>query len=385
MSWKVSKLGDILTITSGGTPSRQKNEYYDNGQVPWVKTGDLKKKYIDGEVEKITELALKDSSAKLFPPQTVLFALYGATIGACSILRIEAATNQACAAFLPNEKIVPEFLFYYLQTRKQDLIRQGQGGAQPNISGAILKRYPIPLPPLETQKRIVELLDRAQGLIDKRKEQIALMDDLIQSLFYEMFGDPVTNPKGWEVKKLCSLGSLKRGKSKHRPRNAPELLGGIYPLVQTGDIANAGLYLKTYSQTYSELGLAQSKLWNRGTLCVTIAANIAKTAILDFDACFPDSVVAFLPSKDVDNMYVQLWFGFLQKIIEANAPESAQKNINLQILSDLDIPVPPIDLQTQFAERVQKIEAQKEAMNASLKELEENFQSIMQRAFKGEL
>lgn len=93
------------------------------------------------------------------------------------------------------------------------------------------------------------------------------------------------------------MGELAREKSKNRPRNAPELLNGPYPLIQTGDIANAGIYLKEYTQTYSELGLKQSKMWKKGTLCITIAANIAKTSILTFDACFPDSVVAFIPSE----------------------------------------------------------------------------------------
>lgn len=259
------------------------------------------------------------------------------------------------------------------------------GAKMPRVNMKEFWKYKIPLPPLKDQKRIVDLLDRAQALIDKRKEQIGLMDQLIQSLFYDMFGDPVTNPKGWTTEKLGKLGKLQRGKSKHRPRNDPALLGGPYPLVQTGEVANAGLYLTEYTQTYSELGLAQSKIWREGTLCITIAANIAKTSILTFDACFPDSIVAFLPDKNVDQMYIQLWFSFLQKIIEATAPESAQKNINLKILNELEVPVPPIDLQNQFAQRVQQIEANKKNMINSLKELEDNFNSISQRAFKGEL
>lgn len=171
-----------------------------------------------------------------------------------------------------------------------------------------------------------------------------------------MFGDPVTNSKGWEKVSLNELGELSRGKSKHRPRNAPELLGGPYPLVQTGDIANAGIYLKEYTQTYSEFGLKQSKMWNKGTLCITIAANIAKTSILTFDACFPDSVVAFIPNEKTNNMFIQFWMSFLQKILEDSAPESAQKNINLKILSEQKVIVPPIELQNQFADFVEQVD-----------------------------
>lgn len=127
---------------------------------------------------------------------------------------------------------------------------------------------------------------------------------MILSQFIEMFGDPVINSKGWEKKKLNELGELSRGKSKHRPRNAPELLGGQYPLVQTGDIASVSIYLKVYTQTYSELGLKKSKMWDKGTLCITIAANIAKTSILTFDAYFPDSVVAFIPNDKTNSMFI---------------------------------------------------------------------------------
>jgi type I restriction enzyme S subunit len=297
------------------------------------------------------------------------------------------ATTELVPLHPDKTRLISKYLLYLLRSdRFVEWASMTVAGAKmPRLNMKEFWKYKIPLPPLETQKQIVELLDRAQALIDKRKEQIGLMDQLIQSLFYDMFGDPVTNPMGREVKNLGKLGDLKRGKSKHRPRNDPALLGGKYPLVQTGDIAKAGLFLSKYTQTYSDLGLAQSKLWKKGTLCITIAANIAKTSILTFDACFPDSVVAFLPTGKVDKMYIQLWFGFLQKIIEASAPESAQKNINLKILNELDVPVPSISLQHTFAQRVQKIEAQKASMTTSLKQLENNFNSLMQRAFKGEL
>ncbi len=200
-----------------------------------------------------------------------------------------------------------------------------------------------------------------------------------------MFGDPVRNPMRWKVVNFSDVGKLDRGKSKHRPRNAPELLGGIHPLIQTGNLANCGVYLKEYTSTYSDIGLAQSKKWPSGTLCITIAANIAKTGILTFDACFPDSVVGFIPNQKTNNLYTLFWLSFLQKILEETAPESAQKNINLGILRALDFPLPPIELQNQFAERVQAIEAQKAQAQASLAQAEDLFNSLLQRAFKGEL
>ncbi|WMT20360.1 restriction endonuclease subunit S [Parageobacillus toebii] len=288
---------------------------------------------------------------------------------------------------LDNSVLDIRYFMYFLKSNyfKKQLSRLITGSAQLNFGPSHLKKIKVILPDIYTQKRIVSILDKAQELIDKRKAQIEALDQLTQSVFLEMFGDPVKNNKNWVMQKLSETGELKRGISKHRPRNAPELLNGPYPLIQTGDIANSGIFIKKYNQTYSELGLKQSKMWPKGTLCITIAANIAQTGILTFDACFPDSVVAYIPKNYMSNIYVHFWFTFLQRIIEANAPESAQKNINLKILSELEIPVPPVELQNKFAEIVQKIESQKDLLQKSLEELENNFNSLMQRAFKGEL
>ena len=282
-----------------------------------------------------------------------------------------------------KENLDIKYLYYYLN--HNDLNKYITGTTRGKLTQSALNSIEILLPDKRLQSRIVTILDKAQELIDKRKEQIEALDELVKSKFIEMFGDPVTNSKGWKKEKLNELGELARGKSKHRPRNAPELLGGPYPLVQTGDIENAGIYLKEYTQTYSELGLKQSKMWNKGTLCITIAANIAKTSILTFDACFPDSVVAFIPNEKTNNMFIQFWMSFLQKILEDSAPESAQKNINLKILSEQNVIVPPIELQNKFADFVEQIDKLKFEMESSLKELEDNFNALMQRAFKGEL
>ncbi len=382
---KKVKLGNLYKITSGGTPNRRKSEFYDGGDIPWIKTGDLKQQNLVESSEYITKLGVEKSSAKNFPKNTVLIAMYGATIGACSILRIDATTNQACAAFTPIKEVLPEYLYYFFKVNRSMIINLGVGGAQPNISISILKEIEILLPEIAIQENIVKILDKAQSLIDKRKEQIEACDELVKSLFYEMFGDPVKNDKGWKISRLDELGRLERGKSKHRPRNAPELLNGPYPLIQTGDVSNAGLYITNYTTTYSEVGLKQSKMWPSGTLCITIAANIAKTAILTFDACFPDSVVGFTENESSNKMFIQIWMTFLQQMLEETAPESAQKNINLKILNELSVITPPLPLQNKFAAQVEKIEQQKNLLEQSLKELENNFNSLMQRAFKGEL
>ena len=185
------KLGDIFTISSGGTPDKGENSYYENGNIAWIKTGDLKGKYISKDVDFITEKGLQNSSAKLFPINTVLVAMYGATIGACSILPFEASTNQACAAFLPISNVLPEYLYYFLCSQKAKFIKDGVGGAQPNISAGYLKKVSFEIKSLSEQQQIIDLLSKVEKLINNRNKQLAKLDELVKARFVEMFGDPI--------------------------------------------------------------------------------------------------------------------------------------------------------------------------------------------------
>ena len=237
------------------------------------------------------------------------------------------------------------------------------------------------LPSIDNQVSIVKQLDLVSDIISHYTMQINYLDNLIKARFVEMFGNPFENPYELPEATLPDLGEFGRGVSKHRPRNDPKLLGGDYPLIQTGYVANADLYISSYNATYSDLGLEQSKMWDKGTLCITIAANIAKTAILEFDACFPDSVVGFVANDKTSNIFIHYWFSFFQGILESQAPESAQKNINLKILSELKVIVPPIELQNEFVFFVKQIDKSKLAVQKSLEKTQQLFDSLMQEYF----
>jgi len=277
------------------------------------------------------------------------------------------------------------YLFHFMSKYVETLRKGSIGGVIKYIKLGHLTEAKIPLPPLEEQKRIAAILDKADAIRKKRKQAIELTEQFLRSAFLDMFGDPITNPKGWTISKLETLGTLDRGKSKHRPRNDPKLLGGQYPLIQTGDVAASKGAIKEYTSTYSEMGLKQSRLWPAGTLCITIAANIAKTGILTFDACFPDSVVGFTSNERTTTEFIQFWISFYQHILEETAPESAQKNINLKILREIKIPTPPIELQNEFTaivEKTRKLMSRFETIEQSGHNL---FYTLTQRAFQGEL
>ena len=197
-------------------------------------------------------------------------------------------------------------------------------------------------------------------------------------------------PAGWVWATLSQVGWLDRGRSKHRPRNAPHLYGGPYPFVQTGDIRHADTFLSDVEATYSEAGLAQSRLWPVGTMCITIAANIGKTAILSMEACFPDSVVGFLSgSDDVSIRYVEYFMRSVQQKLEDEAPATAQKNINLEILEKVVIPIPPTPEQHQLVKLLDDsmgtARESDQAIDLSLKQSTAQRQNILRAAFAGEL
>ena len=278
-----------------------------------------------------------------------------------------------------SEKLNPKYLYYFCE--KFDFEKLNTTVTIPSLTKSNLLNVEIPLPYLEKQKQIVELLDKVTSLISLRKQQLAKLDELVKARFVEMFGDPVKNTMDWEIKPLSELGELNRGVSKARPRNSPELLGGPYPLIQTGEVANAKTYITSFNSTYSEKGLAQSKMWPKGTLCITIAANIAQTSILTFDACFPDSVVGFISRNMTNELFIHYWFSFFQKILDEQAPQVAQKNINLKILSELNVIVPPLSLQNRFAAFVEYVDQQKQTVQQSLEKLELMKKALMQEYF----
>ena len=196
-------------------------------------------------------------------------------------------------------------------------------------------------------------------------------------------------PSGWIWGKLSDLGELARGKSKHRPRNDKKLFGGKYPFIQTGEVRAANRIIKKYEQTYSEFGLEQSKLWQKGTLCITIAANIAETAFLGFDACFPDSIVGFSASKAVLPEYIELFIKSVRTKIESYAPATAQKNINLNTLENLIVPYCSLTEQTQIVaileSKLTACDQLAAELAKQLKQAELLKQAVLKAAFSGSL
>lgn len=375
IGWKIKLVKDLFEIKKGKKVNLI--DEHDESSIPYIVIENLRGNPISNYTS--------DKNGVLCNPNDLLIVWDGVNCGTVGTGLAGFVGSTIARLRLKNNNLNKDYIAVFLKSKFNILNSNTTGSAIPHLNKDIFLNLEVPIPSIKTQNEIVEIIDKAEKLKKWRSEADELTDKYLRSLFLDMFGNPIKNPNSWKILKLNEVGTLQRGKSKHRPRNAPELLGGEYPLIQTGDVANCKGYIKKYNQTYSKLGFKQSKMWPIGTLCITIAANIAKTGILTFEACFPDSIVGFSPNSKVRTEYVQYWLSFLQKILEKSAPESAQKNINLRILSDLDIPVPPIDLQNKFVEEVYKIERIKENQEQSKYQISNLLNALAQKAFKGEL
>ena len=392
MSRQLKSISEVVWFQEG--PGVRKNQYTNNG-VKLLNVANLTDSKIDlststryiscNEAYGKYKHFLVDDGDLIIASSGIKVEYFDKKMGFVTKEQLPLCMNTSTIRFkaINNQQLNIRYFMYYLKSRqfKSQLAKQITGSAQLNFGPSHLKKMHINLVDLDLQNNIVSILDKLEYTIECKKQQLFKYEELVKSRFIEMFGDPVSNSKNIMQLTLPELGKFGRGVSKHRPRNAIELLGGEYPLIQTGDVAKADLYITEYSETYSELGLKQSKMWNSGTLCITIAANIAKTAILNFDACFPDSVVGFNANSLTNNIYIHYWFSFFQKILEKQAPESAQKNINLKVLSELKVIVPPIELQNKFIECIKSIDKSKLAIEKSIEKLEILKKSLMQEYF----
>lgn len=306
-----------------------------------------------------------------------------------------------------------KFLCYYLNSF--NFKGYVSGTTRLKLTQASMKQIMVPVPPLEDQHRIVtriealfSQLDSGVETLKKTKEQLkvyrqAVLKEAFEGAFtqhlpiednLEWYEGDIINlppiPKKWRYIYLSKLGELARGKSKHRPRNDAKLFeNGKYPFLQTGDIKSANKYVTVYEKMYGDFGLNQSKLWKKGTLCITIAANIAETAFLGLDACFPDSIVGFTANETVLMEYVRYFIEASKIRLWAFAPATAQKNINLKTLEKLVIPYCCINEQKKVVEEIESrlsvCDSIEKTIDTALQEAEALRQSILKQAFEGGL
>lgn len=408
MKYECFKLSDVCEIIAGQSPE---SKYYN--------TEGIGLPFFQGKAdfgELYPNIRMYCSNPlKVAEKDDVLISVR-APVGTTNLSPCKVCIGRGLTAIRPLKQVKTKFLFYFLRYYEKLLEKQGTGTTFKAITQSVVKNIELPVPSIYEQERIVSKIEELFSELDKgvetlqtTKKQLAVYR---QAVLKEAFEGKFTLhypinidlkwasheettslpdiPLEWQYIALSELGELGRGKSKHRPRNDSKLFeNGKYPFVQTGDVKAAKKYITEYLKTYGEFGLQQSKLWSKGTLCITIAANIAETAFLGIDACFPDSIVGFTSYKNIIPEFIKYFIESQKLRLWAFAPATAQKNINLDILENLIVPYCSLKEQKEV---ISEIEARmticdniEQTVDTTLQQAKAMRQSILKKAFEGEL
>jgi type I restriction enzyme, S subunit len=395
--WQVKKLGEVCQTTSGGTPSRGNSNFY-KGNIPWVKSGELDKGLILDTEEKISEDAIKNSSAKVFPKGTLLIALYGATIGKLAFLGVDAATNQAVCGIFKSEKIDSNFLFNFLFYKKPSLVKQGIGGAQPNISQGILKNLEIPIPPLPEQQAIVAKIEELLSDLENGKQQLLTAQQQLkvyrQSLLKAAFEGRLTNCKGvWRNVKLGDVANAIDPQPSHR--TPPIELNGI-PFVSIKDFDSKAdkIDLKNARKVSSDVlkeHLNRYVLEN-GDFVIGKIGTIGKPVriVLPQNYTLSANIVLIQPRK-VNSTYLYYFFqsNLIEKEFTSGMNATTQAAFGIQKVRELKIKLPSEEEQhlivSELESKLTVCDKIEETITQSLQQAETLRQSILKKAFEGKL
>ncbi|KRA35029.1 hypothetical protein ASD68_00755 [Rhodanobacter sp. Root627] len=348
------KIGDVCATSSGGTPLSGKAAYYEGGTIPWLRSGEVAQGPVFRSELFITEEALKNSSAKLFPVDTVLVAMYGATAGEVGILRFACTTNQAICGILPGERLVPEFLYLLLKANKPALIRLAGGGAQPNISQKIIREFQVPLPPLDVQQEIVaeiegyqKVIDGARAVLDNYRPHIPIHSDWPTA----------------DLKDVCEVIS----DGDHQP--PPKSRDGVpFVTISNIDDRNQIDFSKTFfvSREYYE-GLKSTRRPQRGDILYTVTGSYGIPVLVESDRefCFQRHIGLIRPDAAIVStryLYTLLLSPFMKVQADEAATGVAQKTVALNSLRGFKVPLPSRTTQEAVAA---EIEAEQALVNAN--------------------
>jgi restriction endonuclease S subunit len=383
--WSLALLEDVLDYIQPTAFIVSSTEYNDKYQIPVLTAG---KSFLLGYTNE-TNGVFRNLPAIIFDDFTTAIKWVNFPFK---------VKSSAMKILVPTHSEVNlKYAYYYMETLRINT------DTHKRYWISIGSKIQLPFAPVTEQHRIVAKIEELFSSLDKGIESLKTAQEQLkvyrQAVLKWAFEGKLNNkdiaegqlPAGWTVKALSEVSDIKRGKSKHRPRDAKELYGGQYPFIQTGDVraANGGI-IRKYTQMYSDLGLKQSKLWPKDTLCLTIAANIGETAFLGFDACFPDSVVGVMAKSNTDIRFINFFIQSFKQQLNSKASATAQKNINVDFLEKVRIPVPSTlseqhTIVSEIESRLSVCDKIEESIDYSLQEAEALRQSILKKAFEGKL
>ena len=380
--WEIKKLGEVCEIQGGSTPKRTESSFWDNGTYPWFTIEDIREQghIIMDTKQKITKVAW--DKMRIFPKDTILLCCT-ASLGEYAITQIPLSSNQQFNGLMIKDRnyLSPMYLMHYCSTLKNTLLSLSGKATIDFVSAEKVRQIPISIPPLAVQEKIVAELDCLSGVIEKKKQQLKELDALAQSIFYTMFGDPITNEKGWDVKRLGDIGKVITGNTPST-KDEENYSSKDYCFVKPSDIGKD--YVTNIEKTefyISEKAFFQSRKLCIGSVLTTCIGIIGKVGVLKVDATCNQQINAILPNDNYISEYIAWAIYLIKGVIEdiANAP--VVPIINKGEFSNIMIPIPPIELQQEFASKIEAIEKQKALIKQSITETEELFNSRMDYYF----
>lgn len=396
--WRWAKLGDVCHTTSGGTPSRSVPSYYE-GDIPWVKSGELNDASIDDTQEKITIKALEESSAKAFPSGTLLIALYGATVGKLGVLEVDAATNQAVCAIFTGDDVERDYLFFYLLGHREVLLQDSFGGAQPNISQKIVRSIELPLPPLDEQKRIAAILEDKMATIDQARAaaegQLEAAQALPAAYLRAVFDS--AEAQEWPKRRLGDLALLgpDNGVFKRRSEfgsgvpivNVSDLYRSLaVNLAQTERVQVSDQELERFAIAPGDLFFCRSSLKREGIGWCCYVREVAEPAV------FECHVMRVRPDQErLDPEYLAHYWRHpsVRAEVIGKSRISTMTTMNQKDLADVRVPVPPLVRQKALAAEWTAISGDLEGARSAVRTQIETIDALptvyLRKAFNGEL
>ena len=380
--WEIKTLGEVCEIQGGSTPKRTESSFWDNGTYPWFTIEDIREQghIILDTKQKITKVAW--DKMRIFPKDTILLCCT-ASLGEYAITQIPLSSNQQFNGLMIKDRnyLSPMYLMHYCSTLKNTLLSLSGKATIDFVSAEKVRQIPIPIPPLPEQEKIVAELDCLSGVIEKKKQQLKELDALAESIFYTMFGDPITNEKGWDVKRLGDIGKVITGNTPST-KDEENYSSKDYCFVKPSDIGKD--YVTNIEKTefyISEKAFFQSRKLCIGSVLTTCIGIIGKVGVLKVDATCNQQINAILPNDNYISEYISWAIYLIKGVIEdiANAP--VVPIINKGEFSNIMIPIPPIELQQEFASKIEAIEKQKALIKQSITETEELFNSRMDYYF----
>lgn len=388
MSWPLVKLKDVCTIVGGATPKRNVPKYWAK-DVPWVTPKDISKigtPTLADAPEYISDEGFKSCSAQMLPKNSILVTSR-APIGNIAIAGREMCTNQGFKSLVPGPEVDTNYLYHCMVFYSPRLQALGNGATFKEVSKKIVENFKIPLPPLNEQKRIAAILDKADGLRRKREKAIGLTDTLLRAVFLDMFGDPVTNPMGWEKRSLSEIGQIITGSTPSREN--PDYYGNSIEWIKSDNINTPSHYVTVAKEYLSEKGLKVGRSVPSGSLLVTCIAGskdcIGNIAIADREVAFNQQINAISPNKEVSMFFLYAQLAFNKNLVQRASTNSMKGMVSKSKFSEIKIIVPPLAQQEAYSHRFQAIISQGLKSEHSYEQVQCLSGSLTQRAFRGEL